>query len=70
MRKPGPVTDADFEAALKNSLDGLIVSDTGLPSSITERLDALPYNPPEVLIETIRAAWEELKRERPEDFTA
>lgn len=48
MRKPGLVSDADFEAALKNSLDGLIVSDTGLPSSITERLDALPDNPPEV----------------------
>lgn len=68
-RKDIPVTDADFEFALQTSLDGFIVSDLGLPSAITDRLDALPENPPQVLIDNIRAAWEQLKRERPEDFT-
>jgi len=68
-RKDIPVTDADFEFALQAALDGFIISDTGLPGSITDRLDALPENPPLVLIENIRAAWEQLKRERPEDFT-
>lgn len=69
MRLPKPITEADFEFALQTALDGFIISDTGLPGSITDRLDALPANPPPVLIDNIRAAWEQLKRERPEEFT-
>lgn len=69
MRPPKPITDADFEFALQIALDGSIISDTGLPGSITDRLDALPENPPPVLIDNIRAAWEQLKRERPGEFT-
>jgi hypothetical protein len=69
MRLDVPVTDADFEAALEESLAGRLISDTGLPASIRDSLDALSDNPPEVAIDNIRAAWEQLKRERPEDFT-
>ena len=68
-RKDVPVTDADFEFALQTSLDGFIISDLGLPGEIEEQLAALPKDPPQVLIDDIRAAWEQLKRERPEDFT-
>jgi len=69
MRPPKPITDVDFEFALQIALDGSIISDTGLPGSITDLLDALPENPPPVLIDNIRAAWEQLKRERPGEFT-
>jgi hypothetical protein len=69
MRSPEPITDADFEFAIQIAPDGFIIYDTGLPATITDRLDALPENPPQVLIDNIHAAWEQLKRERPEDFT-
>ena len=69
MRSLEPITDADFEFPLQTALDGFIISDTGLPGSITDRLDALPENPPPVITDIIRAAWEQLKLERPEEFT-
>ncbi len=68
-RKDIPVTDTDFEFALQTALDGFIFSDTGMPGVIEEKLATLPKDPPQVLIDNIRAAWEQLKRERPEEFT-
>ena len=69
MQLDRKITDEDFEAALAASLDGLVISDTGLPPEIVELLDGLTDSPPETLIQTIRDRWEQFKRERPEDFT-
>ncbi|MDA8909384.1 hypothetical protein N9I09_00505 [Pontimonas sp.] len=37
-RKDIPVTDTDFEFALQTALDGFIISDTGMPGVIEEKL--------------------------------